>query len=202
MVGGDGATHHGLFDLAYLRCIPNLLISAPRNEIELRNIMYTAQLGLNNPIAIRYPRGRGVILDWRQPFEKVEIGNGVQLKKGQGLAVLSIGSIANTVSEAIKNQDASHYDLRFVKPLDEEMLHDAFKTHEIILTIEDGIIKGGFGSAILEFAAHHRYKNPVKLLGVPDKFIEHGSVNELKASVDLDLSSISDAIAELMKSDI
>lgn len=202
LVGEDGATHHGVFDLAYLRCVPNLIISAPRNEIELRNIMYTAQLGLNNPIAIRYPRGRGVALDWRQPFERVEIGKGIQLKKGQDLAILSIGSISNTISDAIRNMEVSHYDLRYVKPLDETMLHHIFKTYKKILTIEDGTVNGGFGSAILEFAAKYKYYTSVKLLGVPDKFIEHGAISELRESIALDVSSISSEIVDLMKSDI
>ncbi len=202
LVGEDGATHHGVFDLAYLRCIPNLIISAPRNEIELRNIMYTAQLGLNHPIAIRYPRGRGVTLDWKQSFDRVEIGTGIQLKKGQNLAVLSIGSISSTITEAIENMEVSHYDLRFVKPLDELLLHQVFKTYKKILTIEDGTVKGGFGSAILEFAAEHNYNTPVKLMGVPDKFVEHGSISELREAIALDSTSISSEIVNLMKRDI
>jgi 1-deoxy-D-xylulose-5-phosphate synthase len=202
LVGEDGATHHGVFDLAYLRCIPNLIISAPRNEIELRNIMYTAQLGLNHPIAIRYPRGRGVTLDWKQSFDRVEIGTGIQLKKGQNLAVLSIGSISSTITEAIENMEVSHYDLRFVKPLDELLLHHVFKTYKKILTIEDGTVKGGFGSAILEFAAEHNYNTPVKLMGVPDKFVEHGSISELREAIALDSTSISSEIVNLMKRDI
>jgi len=202
LVGEDGATHHGVFDLAYLRCIPNLIIFAPRNEIELRNIMFTAQLGLQQPIAIRYPRGTGVVKEWKQPFEKIKIGKGVQLKVGEKLAILSIGTIAKNVTSAIENIgnyfSISHYDLRFVKPLDNELLHHIFKTYEKIITIEDGTIKGGFGSAILEFAAIHNYKNSIKLLGIPDQFIEHGSVEELMQSCKLSAEHISIEIKEIL----
>ena len=190
LVGEDGATHHGVYDISYLRCIPNLTIFAPRNEIELRNIMYTAQLRLEQPIAIRYPRGRGVIIDWKQSFEKIEISKGIQLKKGTNLAVLSIGTIAKNVTEAINNLNVSHYDMRFVKPLDEKLLHHIFKTYKTIITIEDASIKGGFGSAILEFTSTYNYKNTTKVLGIPDTFIEHGSVSELQQSVGLDAESL------------
>ncbi|MFD1161657.1 1-deoxy-D-xylulose-5-phosphate synthase [Hwangdonia seohaensis] len=194
LVGEDGATHHGVFDLSYLRCIPNLIIFAPRNEVELRNIMYTAQLGLGQPIAIRYPRGRGVTMDWKQPFKSIEIGKGTQLKKGHKLAVLSIGNMAQNVSDAIAlcdNKEAvSHYDMRFVKPLDTDLLHAIFKSYKTILTIEDASVIGGFGSAILEFAAANHYNNSIKTLGIPDVFIEHGSVDELQKSVGLDAESL------------
>ena len=180
LVGEDGATHHGVFDLAYLRCVPNLIIFAPRNEIELRNIMYTAQIGLEHPIAIRYPRGRGVTPCWKSPFEAIEIGTGVQLEQGEGLAVLSIGAISNTVTEAIRGLNCGHYDMRFIKPLDESLLHTIFKTHSTLITIEDGVENGGFGSAILEFAATHRYKNDVVVKGIPDEFIEHGAIDNLQ----------------------
>jgi 1-deoxy-D-xylulose-5-phosphate synthase len=200
LVGEDGATHHGVFDMAYLRCIPNLIIFSPRDEIELRNIMYTAQLGLQHPIAIRYPRGRGNVLDWKQPFKSIEIGKGLELKQGNILAVLSIGFIANNVIEAIEiisNKDqVAHYDMRFVKPLDEELLHKVFDSHSLILTVEDGCFKGGFGSAILEFAAEHGYKNPIKILGIPDHFIEHGSVKELHHQTGLDPKGIAKAIED------
>ncbi|MCL4119380.1 UNVERIFIED_CONTAM: hypothetical protein GTU68_050866 [Idotea baltica] len=191
LVGEDGATHHGVYDLSYLRCIPNLIIFAPRNEIELRNIMYTAQLGLKHPIAIRYPRGRGVIIDWKQPFAKIEIGTGIQLKKGLKTAVLSIGSIAKNVTEAISNNDVSHYDMRFVKPLDATLLHTIFTTYENIITVEDNSVKGGFGSAILEFATENNYKNTIKILGIPDVFLEHGSVDELQKHIGLDVENLS-----------
>ncbi len=190
LVGEDGATHHGVYDLSYLRCIPNLIIFAPRNEIELRNIMYTAQLGLDQPIAIRYPRGRGITIDWKQPFTKIEIGKGTQLKIGSKTAVISIGSIARNVTKAITNTNASHYDMRFVKPLDETLLHTIFKTYYNIITIEDNSIKGGFGSAILEFSTKNDYKNTIKVLGIPDELLEHGSVNELQKSIGLDVESL------------
>lgn len=199
LVGEDGATHHGVFDLSYLRCIPNLIIFAPRNEVELRNIMYTAQLGLEEPIAIRYPRGRGVTLDWKQPFSKLEIGKGEQLKQGNQLAILSIGTIAKNVTEAISNLEVSHYDMRFVKPLDKNLLHTIFKTHDTIVAIEDNAIKGGFGSAILEFAATHHYKNTIKTLGIPDAFVEHGNVEELQKLIGLDSRSLREVIETLKK---
>lgn len=196
LVGEDGATHHGVFDISYLRCIPNLIIFAPRNEVELRNIMYTAQLGLNVPIAIRYPRGQGVVLDWKQPFSKIDIGKGVQLKAGKKIAVLSIGTMAKNVSEAIdksKNPDAmAHYDMRFVKPLDEVLLHSILKTFDTVITVEDNSIKGGFGSAVLEFAALNNYKNNIKVLGIPDNFIDHGSVAELQKSMGLDVEGLAE----------
>jgi len=198
LVGEDGATHHGIFDIAFLRCIPNLIIFAPRNEIELRNIMYTAQLGQENPIAIRYPRGKGVTVDWKQPFSKIKIGKGIQLQKGATLAVLSIGAIAKNVSKAIIDLDVSHFDLRFIKPLDETLLHSVFKNNKYIITIEDGTIKGGFGSAILEFASNNNYKNTIRLLGIPDHFIEHGKVNELQSQIALDSESIKQTIVSLL----
>lgn len=198
LVGEDGATHHGVFDLSYLRCIPNLIIFAPRNEVELRNIMYTAQLGLQKPIAIRYPRGTGKTIDWKQPFSKIEIGKGVQLKAGDKLAVLSLGTIAENVFEAILNLKVSHYDMRFVKPLDEKLLHTIFKKYQTIFTVEDNSVNGGFGSAILEFAAANNYKNTIKVLGIPDSFIEHGSVTELQNSIGLDVKSLTQYFSKLI----
>lgn len=194
LVGEDGATHHGVFDLAYLNCIPNLIIFAPRNEVALRNILYTVQLGLENPIAIRYPRGRGVIIDWQQPFKKIEIGKGICLKEGSTTAILSIGTIAKNVTKAIaliKNKnEIGHYDLRFLKPLDEDLLHRVFKKYPKIITIEEGTVKGGFGSAILEFSAKNDYKNTLKVIGIPDEFIPHGSVEKLYEIIGLDASSL------------
>ncbi|OUS01378.1 1-deoxy-D-xylulose-5-phosphate synthase [Flavobacteriales bacterium 33_180_T64] len=194
LVGEDGATHHGIFDLAYLRCIPNMIIFAPRNEIELRNIMYTAQLGLNHPIAIRYPRGRGHIIDWKLPFSTIEIGKGIQLKKGKKIAILSIGTIANNIKEAILSCNTpemiSHYDMRFIKPIDETLLHSIFKTHEYIITVEDGTITGGFGSAILEFASNYDYNIPLKTLGIPDNFIEHASIKQQHQSIKIDAENL------------
>lgn len=201
LVGEDGATHHGAFDLSYLRCIPNLIIFAPRNEMELRNIMYTAQLGLDLPIAIRYPRDRGITIDWKQPFKKIAIGKGEQLKNGKNLAVLSIGTIAKNVTEAITNLNVSHYDMRFVKPLDEALLHNILKKYNTVVTVEDGTVKGGFGSAVLEFAVSYHYKNTIKTLGIPDDFVEHGTVNELQQSIGLDADSLRNCFEALLYTD-
>lgn len=194
LVGEDGATHHGVFDLSYLRCIPNLIIFAPRNEIELRNIMYTAQLGLKSPIAIRYPRGRGVINNWKQPFSKIEIGKGIQLKKGKEIAILSIGNTSKQISEIILNKTISHYDMRFVKPLDEDLLHTILKKYNTIITIEDNTVKGGFGSAVLEFASMNNYKNTIRTLGIPDQFIDHGNIKELQHSLQIDTEGLTHII--------
>jgi 1-deoxy-D-xylulose-5-phosphate synthase len=199
LVGEDGATHHGVFDLAYLRCIPNLIIVAPRNETELRNIMYTAQKGLQQPIAIRYPRGRGVTPDWKSAFETIEIGTGVQLEQGDNLAILSVGAISNTVSPAIEGLNCAHYDLRFVKPLDTRLLHTIFKTYSTLITIEDGVISGGFGSAILEFAAAHHYKNDVIVKGIPDAFIEQCPVDTLFETLELDSQHLKQFVFDLIQ---
>jgi 1-deoxy-D-xylulose-5-phosphate synthase len=194
LVGEDGATHHGVFDLAYLRCIPNLIIYAPKDEIDLRNILYTAQLELSNPIAIRYPRGRGKIVNWQQPFEKIEIGKAHLLKEGSKIAVLSTGFIGNNVNLAFAEignpEQFAHYDFGFVKPLDEIVLHEIFKTFETIITLEDGAIKGGFGSAVIEFASLHNYSSKIKTLGIPDTFIEHGTVAELQQICKIDVKSL------------
>ena len=199
LVGEDGATHHGVFDLAYLRCIPNLIIYAPKDEISLRNILYTAQLGLSNPIAIRYPRGRGKYKDFSlqisdSKFKETEIGKAHLLKEGNLYAILSTGFIGNNVTLALENidnaNDFAHYDFGFVKPLDETMLHEIFTTYEAIITIEDGVIKGGFGSAIVEFAFENEYPTKIKTLGVPDVFIEHGTVDELQQICKIDVKSI------------
>ena len=204
LVGEDGASHHGVFDLAYLRCIPNLIIFSPRNEIELRNILYTAQLGLNHPIAIRYPRGRGVTLDWKQPYQKIEIGKGICIKEGSKVAVLSIGHIGNSMQEVYiyltgnEVEKIAHYDMQFIKPLDEELLHAIFKNHKAIITIEDGTIIGGFGSAITEFAILHNYKNNIQVQGIPDRFIEHGTVSELYDSIGLSPKYISKILKEII----
>jgi len=190
MVGEDGATHHGIFDITYLRCIPNLIVFSPRNEVELRNIMYTAQLGLKHPIAIRYPRGNGNILDWQQPFSKIKIGKGVQLLEGKSLAILTIGTMATNAITAINECDSSEnvslYDMRFVKPLDEELLHSIFNKYDTIITVEDGVLSGGFGSAILEFSTKDNYKNTIKCLGISDSFPNQGTIDELQ-----DLAGIS-----------
>ncbi|MDJ0644795.1 MAG: 1-deoxy-D-xylulose-5-phosphate synthase [Flavobacteriaceae bacterium] len=202
IVGQDGATHHGVFDLAYLRCIPNLMVFAPMNEVELRNIMYTAQLGLEQPIAIRYPRGRGVIIDWQQPFKQLEIGRGTTIKEGSHLAILSIGHIGNKIvdiCESFPERDKiAHYNMRFVKPLDERLLHTIFDKFDKVMTIEDGTIVGGFGSAILEFAHEHKYHTNIKRLGVPDVFVEHGSIEELFDSIGLSNEKIKNTLDLLL----
>ncbi|PRZ24958.1 1-deoxy-D-xylulose-5-phosphate synthase [Flavobacterium granuli] len=198
LVGEDGATHHGVFDLAYLRCIPNMIIFSPLNEIDLQNILYTAQLGLKNPIAIRYPRGRGMITDWESVnfghYEKIAIGSSSCLKKGTEIAVLSNGPIAKNVTLAltkIANPDEiAHYNFAFVKPLDEKELHAIFKKFKTIITIEDGAITGGFGTAILEFSALHHYTSEVKILGIPDEFIEQGTVEELQQCCNINVNTL------------
>ena len=204
LVGEDGATHHGVFDLAYLRCIPNLVIFAPRNAIELRNIMYTVQKGIDSPIAIRYPRGRGRLLNWKKPFKEIEIGKGECIKEGNTVAILSIGTTANTVSNVIDNnpqfEDIGHYDMRFVKPLDGFLLKTLFKKYKVIISIEDGTIIGGFGSAVLEFANANNYKNKIEILGIKDQFTEHGTVSELKSINEIDEKSIQKKLAELILS--
>ena len=204
LVGEDGATHHGVFDLAYLRCIPNLVIFAPRNAIELRNIMYTVQKGIDSPIAIRYPRGRGKLLNWKKPFKEIEIGKGECIKEGNTVAILSIGTTANTVSNVIDNnpqfKDIGHYDMRFVKPLDGFLLKTLFKKYKVIISIEDGTIIGGFGSAVLEFANANNYKNKIEILGIKDQFTEHGTISELKLINEIDEKSIQKKLAELILS--
>ena len=194
LVGEDGATHHGLFDLAYLRCIPNMIVYAPSNEIALRNILYTAQLGLNHPIAIRYPRGRGTITDWQKPYEKIEIGKANCLKEGSKLAILSIGTIGNNVTLALAQithpEKFAHYDFAFVKPLDKQLLHAIFSTFENIITLEDGVIKGGFGSAILEFSAQNNYPSKIKTLGIPDEFIQQATVEQQQQYCNIDVKSL------------
>ncbi len=204
LVGADGATHHGAFDLAYFRCIPNMIVAAPMDEIELRNMMYTAQLGGNGTFSIRYPRGRGSIVDWKQPFEKQEIGKGRQLVKGEQLAILSIGAIGTEVSKAIselaeQNSKVSHYDMRYVKPLDTDLLTTIFAEYDKIITVEDGAILGGFGSAVLEFANEQNYKGTIKHLGIPDNFVEQGTQQELYAECGYDKEGIIAAVNALLR---
>jgi len=202
LVGEDGATHHGVFDISYLRLVPNLIVFAPMNEQELRNIMYTAQLELKHPIAIRYPRGRGTVIDWKIPFEKVEIGKGEQLSIGNKIAVLTIGTIGNTIVEIEKElpkNTVSHFNMRFVKPLDGQLLHQIFRAFDKVVTVEDGTVVGGFGASILEFASENNYQNKtIKRLGIPDHFIEHGTISELQEIVGLDKIAIIQAIKKLL----
>lgn len=202
LVGEDGATHHGVFDMAFLRIIPNLIIFAPINEVALRNILYTAQLGIENPIAIRYPRGRGVLKDWKIPFEKIEIGKGICISEGNEIAILTIGSIGNQIIDLQSEfpiKKVAHYDMQFVKPLDEKLLHHIFSKFTIIVTIEDGCVKGGFGSAVLEFANENNYhQSTIRILGIPDKFIEHGSNDELFKSVHLSKNQLKKTIINLL----
>jgi len=195
-VGEDGPTHHGAFDLAYFRTIPNMTISSPMNEHELRRLMYTAQLPDKGPFVIRYPRGRGVLTDWKCPLEAIPVGKGRKLKEGNDVAVISLGPIGNLATQAIaKAEQASgrsvaHYDLRFLKPLDEEMLHEIGRQFKKIITIEDGALNGGMGSAILEFMADNNYQPSIERIGIPDKFIEHGTVPELYKLCQMDEESI------------
>ncbi len=205
LVGEDGATHHGIFDLAYLRCVPNMIVYAPKDEIDLRNILYTASLGLEHPIAIRYPRGRGKFLNSKfkilnSPFEKIEIGKANLLKNGTKTAVLSTGFIGQNVTLALdklNNPNAiAHYDFGFVKPLDEILLHTIFTTYKNIITLEDGVINGGFGSGIIEFGAKNNYSTPIKTLGIPDEFIEHGTIEELQKICGIDIQSIVELLLE------
>ena len=206
IVGSDGATHHGLFDLAYMRCIPQLTISAPRNEIELRNLMFTGQQTDMGPFVIRYPRGKGTIINWREPMKALPIGKGECLKEGRDLAVITIGTMARPAQKAIEQIETeyqttiAHYDIRYLKPLDEIMLHEIAKKFKQIITIEDGVIQGGFGSAVLEFMSDNNYSTPVKRLGIPDSFIEHGTPEELYTMLGLDADGIAKSIAECMKS--
>lgn len=200
IVGADGATHHGIFDLSYMRCIPNLTISAPRNEVELRHLMYTAQQPNMGPFVIRYPRGKGTVIDWEVPMKVLPIGKGEQLKEGSDLAILTIGAMAHSAQTAIeqlekeKNITIAHYDMRFLKPLDETMLHEIVKKFKQIVTIEDGVIQGGFGSAVLEFFSDNGYNIQVKRLGIPDAFVEHGTPEELYNMLGLDGEGIAASI--------
>lgn len=205
LVGEDGPTHHGAFDLAYLRPIPNLTIAAPYDEHELRRMMYTAQLPDQGPFVIRYPRGRGRLTDWHCPLEAIEVGKGRRLKDGNDLAVLSIGAVGNAAADAIAEVEQAHpdisiahYDLRFAKPLDEELLEEVARRFNRIVTVEDGILKGGVGSAVLEYMADHDHTPHVRRLGIPDRFIEHGAVDILRHLCGIDKEGIRDALlAEL-----
>ncbi len=186
MVGEDGATHHGIFDLAYLNCIPNLILFAPKDEVELRNIMFTAQKGLDLPIFIRYPRGRGSNLDWQEPFQEITIGKGQLIKSGKHIAVITLGTMAENAQKAVamlhpnQQEAVAIVALGFLKPLDEKLLHQIFKAYSVILTVEDGTVIGGLGTSITTFAAKHGYHNTIEIMGVPDVFPEHGKITELQ----------------------
>ena len=197
LVGEDGPTHHGAFDMAALRPIPNLTIASPMNEHELRNMMYTAQLPDKGPFVIRYPRGRGVWRDWRCPFKEVEIGRGRKLRDGQELAVLTIGPIGNDAEKAIAEVEAAHpglriahYDIRFLKPLDKQLLHEVGSRFKRVITIEDGCRQGGMGSAVLEWMEDNGYHPEITRMGLPDNFVEHGTISQLREIVHLDVESI------------
>ena len=214
LVGDDGPTHHGCYDIPYFRCIPNMVISAPMNESELRNLMYTAQLEkTKNPFVIRYPRGEGVMVEWKTEMKEIEIGKGRKLsagssgREGNDIAILSLGHPGNFAAAAIRDLKndgitPAHFDMRFVKPLDEEMLHEVFSKFDKIITVEDGTIVGGFGSAVLEFMNEHNYKAEIKMLGIPDRLVEHGTPKELHHECGYDASSIADAVREMKKEKI
>ena len=207
LVGEDGPTHHGCYDIAFFRCIPNMIIAAPMNEQELRNLMYTAQLPeMDMPVVIRYPRGEGVMVDWKKPFEQLAIGKGRKLKDGKDIALLTLGHPGNFAQTAIRNLrsegiDPAHYDMRFVKPLDEAMLHEVFQQYDKIVTVEDATVVGGFGSAILEFMNEHGYHSQIKILGIPDTIVEHGSLKELHQECHYDAAAIADAVKALLAKD-
>jgi 1-deoxy-D-xylulose-5-phosphate synthase len=204
LVGDDGPTHHGCYDIAYMRCIPNMIVSSPMNEAELRNLMYTAQLDSNKlPFVIRYPRGEGVMPEWRTPMQEVPIGKGRKIREGKDLVILSFGHPGNFAASAIRELknaglEPAHYDMRFVKPLDEELLHEACRKYAKILTVEDGTVVGGFGSAVAEFMALNGYKNELRVLGIPDRIVEHGSPKELHHECGYDAESIAAAAREMM----
>ncbi len=205
LVGDDGPTHHGCYDIPYFRCIPNMIISAPMNEQELRNLMYTSQLeSTQYPFVIRYPRGEGVLPEWKTPFEEIKIGTGRKLKNGKDVAILSLGHTGNFVQAALRELktvglDPAHYDMRFVKPIDEVLLHEVLNEYDKIITIEDGTIIGGFGSAVLEFMAANNYTAQVKMLGIPDRLVEHGTPKELHRECGYDTEAVVEAVQLMLK---
>ena len=205
LAGADGPTHHGAFDIAYFRCVPNMIVSAPMNEEELRNLMYTAQLDeVKGPFSIRYPRGNGVMVEWKTPFKKLEIGKGRKIKDGKDVAILSIGHPGNLVTNAIEKLsengiNPAHYDMRFVKPIDEQLLHEVFSKYKKVITVEDGCIMGGMGSAVLEFMADNNYQAQLVRLGIPDKWIEHGEQSELYEECGFSPNKIAEAVIEIIK---
>jgi 1-deoxy-D-xylulose-5-phosphate synthase len=202
LAGADGATHHGAYDLAYMRCIPNMTVAAPMNEEELRNMMYTAQQPDMGPFSIRYPRGNGVMPDWKRPLKALEAGKGRKICDGEDVAILTIGHVGNFAVEACQELNSegmhpAHYDLRFVKPLDEALLHEVFSRYKHVVTVEDGCVQGGMGSAVLEFMADHQYQSQVIRLGIPDEFIEHGEQPELWELCNYDAAAIVSAVKKL-----
>ncbi len=205
LVGEDGPTHHGAYDIPYFRCIPNMILSAPMNESELRNLMYTAQLDTTEyPFVIRYPRGEGVLVNWQTPFEEVTIGKGRKIKDGEDVAILTYGHPGNFATAAIRELrtegiNPAHYDMRFVKPIDEALLHEVFAKYNKVITVEDGTVVGGFGSAVLEFMAAHHYNAEVRILGIPDRIVEHGSLKELHDECGYDAKAIANAVRDMVK---
>ncbi len=203
LVGEDGPTHHGCYDIAYFRCIPNMIISSPMNETELRNLMYTAQLESTQlPFVIRYPRGEGVMPEWKTELKQIEIGKGRKLKDGKDLAILSLGHPGNFVTTAIRELrtegiDPAHYDIRFVKPLDEELLHEVFQKYQKVITVEDGTVMGGMGTAVLEFMAAHQYQAEVHILGIPDRLVEHGTPKQLYSEIGIDAQGIANTVRKI-----
>ncbi len=200
LVGDDGPTHHGCYDIAYMRCVPNLIVSSPMNEEELRNLMYTAQSDNNElPFVIRYPRGEGVMVDWKKTMKEIKVGTGRKLRDGKDIAVLTLGHPGNFAVSAIHEvkKDGihpAHYDMRFVKPLDQEMLHEVFSNFNKVITVEDGTVVGGFGSAVLEFMNEHGYKADVKILGIPDRIVEHGTPKQLYDEIGIDANAIAEQL--------
>jgi len=208
LVGDDGPTHHGVYDIAYMRCIPNMIVSAPMNEAELRNLMFTAQLESNKlPFVIRYPRGEGVMPEWQTEMKEIEIGKGRKIRDGKDIAILSFGHPGNFAAAAIRDLkndgiNPAHYDLRFAKPLDEAMLHEVFQQFKKVITVEDGTVVGGVGSAVLEFMNTHQYKSEVRILGIPDRIVEHGTLKELHKECHYDAQAIADCARDMMKEHI
>ena len=203
LVGADGATHHGAYDLAYMRCIPNMIVASPMNEEELRNLMFTSQLPDKGPFTIRYPRGRGVLSEWKTPMKEITVGKGRRLKNGDDIAILSIGHPGNFVQEAIEELSkigvsVAHYDMRFVKPLDEIMLHEVFTKFKYIISVEDGCVMGGFGSAVIEFMADQKYQADMTRLGIPDKYIHHGTQKELWSDCGFDARGIVNTVIKTL----
>ncbi|MEO1384992.1 MAG: 1-deoxy-D-xylulose-5-phosphate synthase, partial [Bacteroidota bacterium] len=207
LAGADGATHQGAYDIAYFRCIPNMVVSAPMNESELRNLMYTSSKWMEGPFSIRYPRGKGVMPEWRTPFEMIEVGTGRKLNDGDEVAILTIGHPGNFAQEAIGELKAegitpAHYDMRFVKPLDEEMLEEVFSKYKKVITVEDGCLQGGFGSAVLEWMVDHGHAAKVVRLGVPDVFVDHGTQQQLWAECGYDKDAIVRTVKDMVEAKV